>query len=700
MALAFERQNVGRNGDSTKIPMDEKQKVMNNLNNMQMTFIRNNGQMNSKVKYYTAGKNFGVYFTQNEVALRFIKDKTKDMNENSKEGVLKLRFIDANPKVKIEGLVKGTGKVNYMKGTDPKKWYTDVPVYEKVIYKELWQGIDLVFYGGKDRLKYEFTVHPKGDVKDIQVKYEGAEDISIDESGDLLIHNELGTLRDEHPISYQEIKGQKVSVDSKFILNHHKSTVGFEIEKGYNPNNIIVIDPGLIYSTYLGGTNSDQAFGIAIDTTGSAYVTTQTFSTDFPTTAGVFQPTFGGGTEDVAVTKLNSTGTGLIYSTYLGGNARDISNHIAVDNAGNAYVTGSTNSTNFPTTPGAFQTVLAGIRDAFITKLNATGTALVYSTYLGGSGPLDIGIGITIDNVGNAYVTGETDSTNFPTTPGAFQTVLAGIRDAFVTKLNATGSALIYSTYLGGSGIDNGEGISVNTTGNAYVTGGTRSTNFPTSAGAFQTSLSGSQSAFVTALNTTGTALVYSTYLGGNGLDSARGIAVDNAGNAHVTGSTNSTNFPTTPGAFQPTLAGERDVFVTKLNAAGNALIFSTYLGGSNFDEGIGIDLDISGNVYITGETNSTNFPIISGAVQPSLEGPRDAFISKFNSSASLIYSTYLGGNGDDRGLSIAADNDGNAYVTGSTNSTNFPTSPSYPGAFQPTLAGNTDAFVTKLNTC
>jgi hypothetical protein len=376
----------------------------------------------------------------------------------------------------------------------------------------------------------------------------------------------------------------------------------------------------------------------------------------------------------------------LNYSTYLGD---EKGTGIAVDAAGNAYITGSTRG-NFATTAGAFQTTLGGFVNAFVTKLNPGGTALVYSTYLGGSGA-DGGDGIAVDAGGNAYVIGSTSSSNFPTTPGAFQTAPGGV---FVTKLNAGGTALIYSTYLGNPVRDAGTGIAVDAAGNAYVTGFTSSSNFPTTPGAFQTTYGGGfDNAFVTKVNPMGTALIYSTYLGGSSMDLGNAIAVDAAGNAYVTGHTSSSNFPTTPGAFQTHLSGA-NAFVTKLNAAGAAPVYSTYLGGSGFDEGRGIAVNAAGNAYLTGNTGSSNFPTTPGAFQTV---PGGVFVTKLNAGGTaLVYSTYLGGSGHDGANGIAVDGAGNAYVTGSTGSSNFPTTP---GAFQTHLNGPTfNAFVTKLN--
>jgi len=397
------------------------------------------------------------------------------------------------------------------------------------------------------------------------------------------------------------------------------------------------LNPGgsaLVYSTYLGGTSVDEGYGIAVDSSGNAYVTGQTNSSNFPTTAGAFQTTLVAlsGSYNAFVTKLNPSGSALVYSTYLGGSSYDKGLGIAVDSSGNAYMTGSTVSTNFPTTAGAFETSLAQGENAFVTKLNPSGSALVYSTYLGGSRE-DWGTGIAVDSSGHAYVTGLAHSSNFPTTAGAFQASLAGGFNAFITKLNPGGSALVYSTYLGGSGDDIGDGIAVDSSGNAYVAGYATSTNFPTTAGAFQTTLAGSSNAFVSKLNPGGSALVYSTYLGGTGGESGDGIALDSSGNAYVTGWTESTNFPTTAGAFQTTLAGSSNAFVTTLNPGGSALVYSTYLGGSSNDVPSGIAVDALGNACVTGRTNSSNFPTTAGAFQTSLAGTLNAFVAKFENT-------------------------------------------------------------------
>jgi hypothetical protein len=475
-----------------------------------------------------------------------------------------------------------------------------------------------------------------------------------------------------------------------FVLASNNE-VAFRVA-GYDPKRALVIDPVLTYSTYLGGSSFDNGYGIAADSSGNAYVTGQTSSSDFPT-ANPLQACAGRfGCFDAFVTKLNAAGSALVYSTYLGGSNPNQGNGIAVDSSGNAYVTGVTYSYDFPTVNPFQAGNYSGLNGtAFVAKLNATGSALVYSTYLGGSRGGDYGQGIAADSAGNAYVTGFTLQSDFPTV-NPLQACCAG--DAFVTKLNAAGSALVYSTYLGGSDDwDEGLGIAADSSGNAYVTGYTHSTDFPTvnpiQAANKATPTTGLSTAFVAKLNSTGSALVYSTYLGGSYYDSGRGIAADSSGNAYVTGETGSTDFPTV-NPLQATnkaalTAGNSTAFVAKLNSTGSALVYSTYLGGSYDDIGFGIAADSSGNAYVTGATSSTDFPTANplqgsyaGGIcgSPSMYYPcPDAFVTKLDPSGSaLVYSTYLGGSSADSGSGIAVDSSGNAYVTGSTESTDFPT--------------------------
>jgi hypothetical protein len=488
-----------------------------------------------------------------------------------------------------------------------------------------------VYSGNQRRLKYTFYLEPGADATQIEMTYDGIESLSVDDdTGELVIQTQwCPKMRDAKPVAYQEIDGVRREVSISFRLIDEKK-VGFAVGN-YDPKFRLTIDPG--YSTYLGGSGSDYGYGIAVDSSGNAYVVGHTTnSTNFPTQSP-FQGTYGGGNYDAFVTRLNISGSALEYSTYLGGSNWDEGFGIAVDSSGNAYVTGRTYSTNFPTQNPYQGTHGGGGLDAFVTKLNSAGSALSYSTYLGGSGD-DGGFDIAVDSSGNAYVAGYTFSTNFPT-QNPYQDSKGGDVDAFVTRLNISGSTLEYSTYLGGSSYDYGIGIAVDSLGNTYVTGKTYSTNFPTQS-PYQDSNGGGFDAFVTRLNISGSALSYSTYLGGSDYDYGFGIAVDSSGNTYVAGYTTSTNFPT-QSPYQGTFGGGySDTFVTKLNISGSALEYSTYLGGNSDDGGSSIAVDSSGNAYVVGHTASTNFPTQSPYQGTFGGGSYDAFIASFFSDGSL----------------------------------------------------------------
>jgi uncharacterized repeat protein (TIGR03803 family) len=662
-----------------------------------LSFEANQGQTDQQVRFLARGRGYSLFLTGNEAVLT-LKKSGRSVAPRADPAVLRMRLVGANAKANVAGLEELPGKSNYFIGNDPNKWRTNVPNYAKVKYESVYPGVDLVYYGNQGKLEYDFVVQPGADPR--QIALDVGTGPRIDGNGDLVVGADGGEVTLQKPVLYQPARdhGQRTKnvVKGTYLLTGGR--VAFEVGS-YDKTRPLVIDPTLAYSTSLGGSFRTGGSGIAVDASGDAYVVGGTGSTDFPTTFGAFQTTFGG-SDDVFVTKLNAAGSALIYSTYLGGSQTDYGYGIAIDASGNAYVTGETLSSNFPTTAGSFQTSCAGAC-AFVTKLNATGSALVSSTFLGGG--LTIGKSIAIDASSNAYVTGETGSASFPTTLGAFQTNCTKCPftlNAFVTELNAAGSALVYSTFLGGStggsAGDEGFGIAVDASGNAYVTGVAHSSDFPTTFGGAGTCAGNvpCPDAFVTKLNAAGTALLYSTFLGGANSDGGAGIALDASGNAYVTGNTLSSNFPTTSGVFQTILSGGGgDAFVSKLNAAGSALVYSTYLGGG-FSGGSGIAVDSIGNAYVAGGADS-NFPVTSDAFQTTRAGGYDAFLTKLSGDGvALLYSTLLGGSNNDSASGIAIDSSGNAYITGSAASVNFPTTS---GAFQTTGAPSGDAFVAKF---
>jgi hypothetical protein len=601
--------------------------------------------------------------------------------------VVRMELVGANPAARMVGGDKLPGRVNYYLGNDATKWRTNVPTYAKVHCQDVYAGVDLVYYGDQGRLEYDFVIAPRAEPKAIKLRFEGAGKPEVDAAGNLVLRLAAGEVVQHAPRIYQEIDGGQRAVQGGYVVAGEE--VGFQVA-AYDATKPLVIDPYLVYSTFLGGRLFDQGQRIAVDAEGNACVVGYiTQSIDFPT-ENPFQPEHGGGFNfyDLFVTKFDASGGSLIYSTYLGGRGDDAGSGIAVDGEGNAYVTGYTDSPNFPTVK-AFQPALRGRVNAFVTKFDVSGS-VVYSTYLGGS-DIDSGNAIAVDAEGSAYVTGSTWSRDFPT-ENPFQATLSGQSDVFVSKFDASGAVLVYSTYLGGAGRESTFGIAVDAEGNAYLTGQTNSINFPT-VNAFQPAYGGGlEDGFVTKFDASGSALVYSTYLGGGAWDAGIGIALDAQGNAYVAGGTDSPDFPAVK-PFQADLRGGSDAFVTKLDPTGG-VVYSTYLGGNRRETGEYIAVDAKGQAYITGDTESPDFPTMD-PVQPVSGGGLDVFVTQLDASrSSLVFSTYLGGNDDEVGFGIALDAEGNIYVTGLTHSSDFPTVK----PFQAGPAGGGDGFVTKIS--
>ncbi|MCI0724197.1 MAG: SBBP repeat-containing protein [Acidobacteria bacterium] len=642
---------------------------------LKAAFEANVGQTDPQVRFLSRGRGAQLFLTSEEAVLKF---------GPSRDAVLRMRLLGANVHAQLEGMEPLLGHSNYFTGSDPRNWHTSVSQFAKVLYRDVYPGIDLAYHSTGRDFEYDFILEPGRSPQAITVDFVGAADLRMDAGGNLVLSTAAGDVYHKKPVAYQLKQDRRIFVEAAYVLKGRRSA-GFRLGH-YDPSLPLVIDPVLSFSGYQGGTGLDQAYGIAVDAAGNSYITGTTESINFPLQSQ-FAPYPNDNRKNAFVMKLNPQGTTVLYSTYLGGNADDEGLAIAVDSSGQALVAGYTDSTNFPTA-SPYRATNSGGRDGFVARLNATGNALVYSTYLGGSGS-DLAFAIALDGQSNVYVAGSTASTSFPTV-NPYQATLGALRDAFVTKFNPAGSTLLYSTYLGGNADDVGYGIAVDASGSAFVTGITQSDNFPT-ANAMQATYEGGTDVFVTKLNAAGSELAYSTYLGAGFAENCYSIAVDRAGSAYVAGSTESATFPVTS-PYQGSKRGGIDAFVTKLTPSGKARVYSTFLGGNAEDRVNAIAVDSMGNATVTGFTLSSDFPTLE-PLQSAYGGGQDAFVTRLNASGvGLLYSTYFGGSGEDEGKAIALDAAGSAYIAGLTLSTNFTVSTG-----SSPYRGAGDAFVAKI---
>jgi len=705
LPLARTRKALAGAPDRAKIRPVTRKRVRKQHGELPLTFEANRGQSDPQVEFLARNKGYTVFLTPAEAVLVFSKpaakqkapEKTSRVREIMSDAavadltVLRMRLVGASPAPESVGLEKMPGTVHYFIGNDPEKWCRNVPTYAKVKYEAVYPGVDLVYYGNKRQLEYDFVVAPGVDPAIITLAFQGVEKLEINGEGELLLRTKGGEIRHRKPHIYQKDNGVERVIPGRYVLKG-KKRVGFHVA-AHDADKPLVIDPVLFYSTYLGGNGLDLATSLALDPEGNVYVTGATLSTNFPGAAG--SP---GGSLDVFVTKMNAAGSALVYSAHLGGTADDQGFGITVDGLGHAYLTGSTASeTDFPTLD-PFQAACvpsppqpgqpgSGCLDAFVAKVLPDGSNLVYSSYLGGAGT-DAGFSVGVDLLGHTYVAGATDSNNFPDAPrdppDPADLLISGF-DAFVTKVSAARTALfpgppviIYTTLLGGtafnpenfgSGDDAALAITVAAAGegSSYVTGFTASTNFHRTQGSYQTIFNGAVDAFMTQLNASTGAVEYSTLFGGSGIDLGEDIDVDGFdGNVYVTGYTTSTDFPDMAASpIQPAFGGGvGDGFVVKLDPvafapASSQLVYATYLGGGDSDAGRGIAADTDGNAYVTGATQSTDFPTLN-PFQPAYGGRPvscptqtpvcgDSFVAMINPAGSaLVYSSYLGGSDSD----------------------------------------------------
>ena len=699
--------------------------------NLPMTFEENRGQTDGQVRFVSRGPGYVLFLTPGESVFKFsghtATPRTRANNISivrnppsnqpvKSPAILRMKMEGARGTPTITGVDKLPGVSNYLIGKDPSKWRRGVATYAKIQYSEVYSGIDLVYYGNQHQLEYDFVVKPGADPKQVSLAFDGAQKMALDSaSGNVALETAAGSMALRKPVIYQIENGQRRLIEGNYKFQGN-GQLAFDV-KDYNRAEPLVIDPVLVYSTYLGGSSDDGGYGLTVDSLGHAYLTGYTDSTDFPI-AGTSITSAPNGNYEGFVAELSSDGTSLVYSTYLGGSGGDYGSDVALDSNGNAYVVGSTSSTDFPVTANAFQSSLAtgATSNVFLSKLSADGQSLLYSTYLGGGG-IDYGFGIAVDGNQNAYVTGETTSgspTPFPTTSSAFQSALnSPYGNGFISRIDttATGAAsLIYSTFLGGttSGYwywDQGTSIAVDAKQNVYVVGMACSTNFPiTSATAYQTRGNVNGSAYLTRIDTTQSGspgLIYSTYLGGTGsTDQAASVALDSTGKVYLTGGTGSSDFPVTTNV---TNSEPGKAFVAKFDTTlsqSASLVYSTLVGGSSGEFSGAIAVDPNGNAYFSGWTSSSDFPVTPDAIQSTKgTGVDNSFLAVLSSDASkILYGTYLGGNGSSNlteyMYGLALDPSNNIYVAGGTGSSDFQTTS---GTIQTSLNGSSDAFIAKL---
>ena len=696
-----------------------------------LSFAPNAGQTDARVRFLARGRGYQIFLTDTEAVLSLTHAERGDSRggpdqkskiENRKS-VLRMRLVGAGAGARVAGEQPLPGKVNYLVGNNPRQWRSNLPTYARARFRGVYPGIDLVYYGNQGQLEYDFIVAPGADPSRISLAFDGARTMRVDARGDLVLRVAGADVRFRKPHVYQEIAGRRVPVAAGWQLGgnpaarsaqcgvagrstapasadrkskiENRKCASFRLAK-YNHARPLVIDPILTYSSYLGGSIDDTGWCVAADSAGNTYVAGFGGSFDFPTTAGVLQPSPAGNT-DAFVTKISGKTNEILFSTFLGGEGGDWAQGLAVTPTGDIVVGGATTSMEFPVTEGALRTLPAGNTDAFVSKITADGAALAWSTYLGGTGSDGVW-DLALDADGAVYVTGETESTDFPVTPNCPQAVSPAYRDAFVAKIAADGTALAYSTYLGGGMDDGGRGITVDAAGNAVVVGFTGGSAFPTTEGAIRaTELEGDgpSDAFLSVVNATGTALAYSSYLGGSNDEWGNDVALDGAGSIYVAGTTESDDLPVTAGACQRRSGGNRDAWVMKITPDGTGVLYSTYLGGLLDENTTAIAVDGSGCAFVGGSTLSDDFPTTPGAFQPTragIAGRHDGFVTRLTADGTaLSYSTYFGGKETEWLYDLALDAQGMLHMAGCTNSIDDLTGAT--GANH----GSWDAFVARM---
>ncbi|GIX42074.1 MAG: hypothetical protein KatS3mg129_1807 [Leptospiraceae bacterium] len=688
--------------------ISHKQEILKNLPSLQVPFVENQGQWDKEVLYKAKTFAGSFFITRKGEMVYDIPKYTEDREDSEKNqknqiesynkksiigGVVIKESLVNSKDNRIIALDESITEVSYFKGNNPSLWKKGLRSYKRISYGEVYPFIELQLKAYGNNIEKLFYIKPGGEVENIRIQIEGVDKIEIDEKGQLILETPYGEVVFTKPRAYYK-ESPEEDIEVSYVL-YNFGEYGFSI-KDYDKTRTLIIDP-LLASTYIGGSGRDEAKSLAIDSSGNVYIMGYTLSNNYPTTRGAYDTTYNGGDHDIFISKLNSDLTQLLASTYIGGSGDDWAGSLAIDSSGNVYIMGYTLSNNYPTTRGAYDTTYnGGDHDIFISKLNSDLTQLLASTYIGGSGD-DWAGSLAIDSSGNVYITGGTESTNYPTRRGAYDTTHNGGGDVYISKLNSNLTQLLASTYIGGSGSDGASSLAIDSSGNVYITGKTSSNNYPTTRGAYDTTYNDFLDIFISKLNSNLTRLLASTYIGGSGIDVANSLAIDSSGNVYIRGDTASTNYPTTTGTYDTSFNGLFDVYISKLNSNLTRLLASTYIGGSGDDWAGSLAIDSSGNVYITGGTLSNNYPTTTGAYDTTYNGgDQDIFISKLNSNLTqLLASTYIGGSGNDEANSLAIDSSGNVYITGKTSSNNYPTTT---GAYDTTHDGGDDIFISKLN--
>lgn len=669
-------------------------------------FVENGGQWNSSARYLARFPGLNVWVTDKGAVYDFFKiqgfgpalatlglgnDKDADYRVGN---VVSMEFAGQDAEPTSTGLSQQEGFVNYLVGKDSSKWASGLRRFGQVRMSNLYQGVDMVHYIDQGMPRYDLVVAPGTSPSKIRMSFKGAEGVSLAAADTINLETSIGTMSHSGLYAYQVVGGKRQTVESRFVMVG-QNTVGVELGL-YDKTKPVVIDP-LVYSSFIGGNGDDAVTSLVVNNAGTnAYLTGYTTSTNFPTKAGAYSLSLQG-TRDAFVSKVNNLGTGLAWSTYLGGSGVDVASGVAFETSGNTTVVGSTNSTDFPTTAGAFQSANGGGFDAFVTRLNSTGGALLGSTYVGGTADEDATAIKFINNASGFVICGRTASTDFPTTVGAIATTFqGGDNDAFVTRVAQDAKTLAYSTYLGGTGNDSANGIGYEASG-YYVAGQTTSSNFPTTLGVFQSTYGGNGDGFVTKINAAGSALVFSSFIGGSGLDYVSALSV-RGGAMYLGGTTDSHNYPVNTNAIQPTFGGgDADATYSVVAKDGTRLIGSTYLGGSVFDAAYAITFDANGNGYIAGVTYG-GITATPEAFDSTYGGAGSGFITKLPAAGNRIdYQSYFGGDGGGTGYqSVRAIGlyGSDVWLAGVTNASDFPT---VTGSFQTTIGGAMDGFVSRL---